>query len=116
MRLGRAAAALWLVASAACKPSTEGRCAQDADCPTGLACSQGGVCIARPPEVSVEVRTSAPEKDVLDGAIVGRRSGRATLEVLDRMAVERHADGSCAGLHVLDGIDAGQRHSAYRAA
>jgi hypothetical protein len=58
MRLGRAAAALWLVAAAACKPSTEGMCAQDADCPTGSACSQGGVCIARPPEVSVEVRTS----------------------------------------------------------
>ena len=57
MRRGSAAAAILMVASAACKPSAQGRCVQDTDCPTGSSCSTGNVCIAISPSVVLSVET-----------------------------------------------------------
>lgn len=57
MRRGSAAAAILMVASAACKPSAHGRCVQDADCPTGSSCSAANVCIAIAPSVALSVET-----------------------------------------------------------
>lgn len=52
-----AAACIALAALAACRPSAEGRCAQDSDCRTGAVCAPEGICVAVPPSVSVSVLT-----------------------------------------------------------
>ncbi len=52
-----AAACIALAALAACRPTAEGRCAQDSDCRTDAVCAPEGICIAVPPSVSVSVTT-----------------------------------------------------------
>jgi hypothetical protein len=61
----RAAGALLVVASAACKPAVKGLCSKQSDCRTGSYCSTDGVCLAVPPlSISVFV---PPAADAVNG-------------------------------------------------
>src|SRR3954469_20842854 len=71
MRRQGAAACIALAALAACRPSAEGRCAQDSDCRTDAVCAPEGICVAVPPSVAVSVATPP------DGAGWYLRSGAA---------------------------------------
>ena len=57
MRGTGAAACIALAVATACRPTTNGRCAQDADCHTGSVCAPEGICVAVAPSVSVSVLT-----------------------------------------------------------
>ncbi len=59
MKRQGAAACIALAALAACRPSAEGRCAQDSDCRTGAFCSPEGICLALAPSITVSVVTPA---------------------------------------------------------
>ena len=65
-----AAACIALAALAACRPTAEGRCAQDSDCRTDAVCAPEGICVAVPPSVTVSVTTPP------DGSGWYSRSGR----------------------------------------
>ncbi|HTO99653.1 MAG TPA: PQQ-binding-like beta-propeller repeat protein [Myxococcales bacterium] len=71
MRAQGAAACIALAALAACRPTAEGRCAQDSDCRTDAFCSPEGICLAVSPSLTVTVTTPA------DGAGWYLRSGPA---------------------------------------
>jgi len=57
MRRPGAAACIALAVATACRPTTHGRCAQDADCRTGSVCAPEGICVAIAPSVSISVVT-----------------------------------------------------------
>ncbi len=59
MKHGRAAACIALAAAAACRPTANGRCAQDSDCRTGAICAPEGICLAVAPSVVVSIQTPA---------------------------------------------------------